>query len=382
MPERAGVNELSSVKAIFYQGAGVGTTTYTITAFDDADNVLDIVGLSFFSTVISWDHFIWGSGALLGTSQSLSVSEIPWAFPIVFDRMSIKISTTAASGIRLGKFLMEYNPTGYTAVGPVQGQITFTTPPPVPPVILPPPPPPPPAIDPGLPALLACMGSLPSPARQTLMNNALAALRTAGLLAKLDVLYVFAVEAADQSLCNWVNPATFHAVAHGSPAFTADRGYIGGAGAYVDTTWTPSTDAVNYTLDDASAFAWSPTSGLDTGVGILSNTGMTLQISVTGSSNIQLNDGTGNLAAAAGQSNGLVTGVRTATAVATLHLNNTAIDSSTRTSTSVPASSIHAASVSGLASSMMGAGASLSVPDIAALYSIFATYFTAIGCPL
>lgn len=380
--ERAGLNELSSVKSIFYQGAGVGTTTWTISILDDAENSLSSLGLQFITTQVVWDQFIWGSGASLGASQLLGAIEIPWQFPIVFDHFVIVISTNAALGVRIGKFFMEYQSTGYTAKGPLQGTSSsvFATPPSVPLPPAPPPVVPPPSLDPGLAPLLACMGSTPSSGRQILINNLLVSLRAAGFFTKLDILYVLAAEASDQSLCNWIDPTKFHAT-NNTASFTIDRGWANGN---VFTNWTPSTQAVNYTLNSASGFVWS-TINFNSVTQLLPNGGLTLNAGTTGNVNESINDG-GFFTPLANpsQSNGLFVIRRPSSSTVDLFNNTTNYASRSdpnAVSTSIPNVNILFNSDATRNISMMGAGANLTNTDIAALHDTFVTYFTAIGCP-
>lgn len=54
--------------------------------------------------------------------------------------------------------------------------------------------------------------------------------------------------------------AAFALTAVNSPTFTADRGYAGdGSTSYVDTTYNPSTDGVQFTLNAAHIMAWNRT---------------------------------------------------------------------------------------------------------------------------
>lgn len=379
MPERAGVNELSTVKAVLYLGSGAGVSTFTIIARDDAGNPINTVGVSFTTTIVTWDHFTWGSGVSLGASQQLSALDIPWTFPIVFDRMSIEVQVVAAVGVRIGKYLMDYQILGYTVKGPVLGMEVFSTPDPVP---LPPPPippPPPPVIDPGLAPLLACMPTQPTAARQVIINATLIALRAAGLLGKLDVLYVCATEVADQSLCNWVDPTKFHAT-NNSAVFTANRGWLGGAGTYIQPNWTPSTDAVNYTLNNASVFAWTPTD-VDSGSALMSADTTYMSPGYT------LNQTRLNTAVNSADvvsiisTNGLHTMVRTSLGGYKVYLNNNNYLNVTKTSTNVPTTNTFFATAIDRTASIFGAGAALTPADISNMYNIFVTYFTAIGSP-
>lgn len=77
----------------------------------------------------------------------------------------------------------------------------------------------------------------------------------AGTWAKKDIDYVFGAHTNDngEALTNWFNPGTFDAVLINAPAFVAFEGFTGdGATTNINTTWTPSTDGINYVQDSAS----------------------------------------------------------------------------------------------------------------------------------
>lgn len=86
-----------------------------------------------------------------------------------------------------------------------------------------------------------------------------------GVWAKLDALYMFATDTSTNALLNLVS-ATYNATATGAPTFTANSGYLGAAGKYVDTNFNPTTAvAPKYIRNDASIFAWSNTAAQKTG---------------------------------------------------------------------------------------------------------------------
>jgi hypothetical protein len=108
--------------------------------------------------------------------------------------------------------------------------------------------------------LLAAMSSQPDATRTTAINTLIAALKTAGIWAKLDVLYILAAHDAQAARLNWKTPASFTATAVNTPTFTTDRGYNGnGSTSYLTTGFTPSTHATQMTQNSASVFAWNRT---------------------------------------------------------------------------------------------------------------------------
>lgn len=101
----------------------------------------------------------------------------------------------------------------------------------------------------------------PSDTDKTNINNLVTTLKTEGIWDALDILYVLAAADSQAALVNWKNPGTKTLVVGGSPSFTAYRGFTGnGTNTYLETNWTPSAEGVNYTLNDASLWAWCLTS--------------------------------------------------------------------------------------------------------------------------
>ncbi|PWT78213.1 MAG: hypothetical protein C5B60_01495 [Chloroflexi bacterium] len=115
MPDRPTLSELACGKAIFYQGYGAGNTAYNVSMLDQDSNVIDSCNLQYTAVQTLWDQFTWGSGVWLGTSANLRATEIAWHFPLVFDRMSIRISVQAAAGLRLASVILDIEELGYTA---------------------------------------------------------------------------------------------------------------------------------------------------------------------------------------------------------------------------------------------------------------------------
>jgi len=84
-------------------------------------------------------------------------------------------------------------------------------------------------------------------------NRLVRTLRDEGLWDRMDLFYVFAQDASDNALINWVNPGTFDASAILAPEFTAYEGYtVDGVGSYLDTNYAPSDDAINLSLNSAA----------------------------------------------------------------------------------------------------------------------------------
>lgn len=110
--------------------------------------------------------------------------------------------------------------------------------------------------------LLAAFTSEPTGARKMVIDDLVAALKTAGVWTKLDALYVLAAHDAQAARQNWKNPAAFALTLHGTanPTFTADSGYTtDGVDNYLDTNFNPATAGGVYAQNSACFGIWSAT---------------------------------------------------------------------------------------------------------------------------
>lgn len=109
-------------------------------------------------------------------------------------------------------------------------------------------------------ALLAAMAVQPDATRAELIDDTIIALKAAGIWDELDRLWVMAAHTEQAALLNWLNPAAGNLIAVNAPTFTVDQGHAGnGTTSYLNTQFKPSTDGVNYTLNDASFGLYSRT---------------------------------------------------------------------------------------------------------------------------
>ncbi len=85
---------------------------------------------------------------------------------------------------------------------------------------------------------------------------------TDGVWTKLDFLYILATADSTTALLNLVS-SSYNGIAHGSPTFTADRGFTGTQASstiYIDTQFNPSNAAGRkYGQSDAHISAWNIT---------------------------------------------------------------------------------------------------------------------------
>lgn len=113
---------------------------------------------------------------------------------------------------------------------------------------------------------------IPSSAQQIVQNQLVLDLKAGGVWSKLDVFYVFATgtgaTTAFASL-NWKAPASYQATLNNPLAFATNNGLTASSTGNVSTNFAPSTNGVEYKLNDASRFAWVHTAGTGTidGVG-------------------------------------------------------------------------------------------------------------------
>jgi hypothetical protein len=105
------------------------------------------------------------------------------------------------------------------------------------------------------------MGTEPDDTRKGIIDTLISDLKTAGIWAKLDVLWVLAAHDAQAARLNWKAPASFALTAVNSPTFTTDRGYAGnGSTSYLTTGWDPATNGSQWTQNNAEIAFWSRTS--------------------------------------------------------------------------------------------------------------------------
>ncbi len=104
-------------------------------------------------------------------------------------------------------------------------------------------------------ALFARFTTPPDTARKGLINDAIKSLKTAGVWAKLDALYLFAAADNQAARRNWIADQ-YNVTAVASPVFTADRGYQGdGAASYLRTGFNASTAVSPKFVQNSAAYA-------------------------------------------------------------------------------------------------------------------------------
>ncbi|MGO4724631.1 MULTISPECIES: phage tail protein [unclassified Inquilinus] len=207
------------------------------------------------------------------------------------------------------------------------------------------------AIDADAWAYIAAMTVMPSFARQTLLNTLFIALKTAGVWAVLDCLYLLAAHDAQAARLNAKAPATFALTATASPVFTADHGYKGTgvgstAGGYLTSTFVPSTAGGQWALNSAHLSVWvrtaATTSASQTSAEIgTSGAFIFTKDAVSGNIRTALNDGSvSNTAAGAPTGLGHFCLSRTGSTVCAKYHDGAAQAASAVTSTALPATAV------------------------------------------
>ena len=142
-------------------------------------------------------------------------------------------------------------------------------------------------------ALLARMTTQPSMQRRIAIDNLIGRLKTAGVWAKLDALYVLAAHEVGTAVLNWVS-TNYNLTSGTPPTFTANL-YVQGNGTtqFYDTQFNPTTAvSPKYVQDSAHIGAWqvnTVTSAVmgHTGATLIPGTGPTYRLNgavgITGS---------------------------------------------------------------------------------------------------
>lgn len=95
--------------------------------------------------------------------------------------------------------------------------------------------------------------TLPSSGQQTKQNQLMLNMKSSGAWAKLDTFAMFATDGNSVfALIDWKRLTTY---TNNSCTFTANQGFTGnGSNGFIDTNFNPSTNGVNYMLNNASRY--------------------------------------------------------------------------------------------------------------------------------
>jgi len=223
------------------------------------------------------------------------------------------------------------------------------------------------------------------------INNLIVAGKAHGWWTKMDVFYVFAVgtNSTDARL-NWKS-SSYTASNVNSVSWVAYRGFTGnGSTSYLNTTYTPSTNGVNYTLNSASGGVYSRTNSnlsvVDMGSSLtIGNDRLELAIRYGNVFYGFVNSGQGTVASS--DSSGLFVASRTASNVFFLSRNGSVIANPNTASSSLASLPVYicggnlggltAPSTRQYAAAFMGGG--LTPTESADLSTDLNAYMTAVG---
>ena len=179
-------------------------------------------------------------------------------------------------------------------------------------------------------------------ARQTIENDLIVDLRTAGTWTGMDWFWVGATDTIANSLYDWTVNAN-DPTAVNSPAFVENQGYTSSlAGAYINSGFALDVDAVNFTLNSSTLGLYIRTNvsegKYDMGI---QSTAYTVIISrASDLFYFNVNQG-GHLTVANSDSRGLFGAIRTANNLVAGYRNNDSLKSGTNASTSIPSGNVY-----------------------------------------
>jgi hypothetical protein len=230
----------------------------------------------------------------------------------------------------------------------------------------------------------------------TAYTNLICGLVTDGVWSKLDILYIFATQDTTTAQLNLVQ-TSYPATLHGSPTFTANRGYtgVGGSTVYIDTGFNPvSAPSPKYVLNSAHMSAWNLTDTPDsTTMGSLNGADQALiNIKFSGNNNFyaRINDtSAGGNTSGIGSMIGHWLASRDGSASTGAYFNGSNFFTPLDVSGAIPNVNMYVlgANSSGTPTGLNNQqaaitfGGSLVPPDPANLYSRLRTYMTAVGVP-
>jgi len=226
--------------------------------------------------------------------------------------------------------------------------------------------------------------TLPSGGQQTLQNDLLVALKAAGVWSKLDTFANFATDGdSDFALIDWIRLTDY--TAFNSPTFTTNQGFTGdGTSSYVSSNYTPSIDAINFTLNNASFGTFVRdfgTVGTGRNAISLSSNGVPLWFRFN-DQRLYVNSNSFVPAIIAPANKSFVVGDRDSISLHSYYLNGNFVASDTDISSTIPSVNLWALKQAGTYSdgqiSSVFAGASLNPTEQSNFYSSLNSYLTSL----
>lgn len=91
---------------------------YQISAIDDQGTTLNSLAITAFNAGGLWGGFTWGATPWASIFSIPHVFDVPWNDPIIFQKLAIGHTVTAAAGVSVGTTFARYQNTGYTTTIP------------------------------------------------------------------------------------------------------------------------------------------------------------------------------------------------------------------------------------------------------------------------
>jgi hypothetical protein len=239
-------------------------------------------------------------------------------------------------------------------------------------------------------AVVAAGGTVSGP-RKTLVDTLIKGLKTDGVWAKLDRLWLFAAENSKSALTDLVGLTQATPVS--APTFTADRGYAGDASSsYLNSNYNAATSGVQWTLDSAHIAAWDNTSRANAAIvisGAYDGSAVSDLMPWYGGGIVTRINGGGLAGLTNGTSQGFFVGQRPGSNIVSGYYNGTLCGSFGDTSNHIINLPLYicgrndSSFSSGMADqvSMVSYGASFTGAQITNYYNRLRTYMTAVGVP-
>jgi hypothetical protein len=184
-------------------------------------------------------------------------------------------------------------------------------------------------------AVLAAYGTPPHDTIKIIQNALVYSLDTAGLLNRMDLLYIHCNNNSANALINWINPGTYNAdLPEGNePTFTANKGFTGASASQlrISTNFNPGSGTHNFTLNDCAIGVVTLDNLQEDGAlyGTTSDFGTFIRFLPRNTSNqaqLFMNDGVGEARTHANSAAGHWIGSRTASDAGDIFYNGVALD--------------------------------------------------------
>jgi hypothetical protein len=237
-------------------------------------------------------------------------------------------------------------------------------------------------------AYIAEMSEAPDATRSHLINTYVLTLKDAGIWPLMDIIYLVAAHDDNASRINLKTPGSF-AMANVStgPTFEADAGQTGnGSSTALSTQWTPSTQAVRFTQNDASMWVWCTTdvaeNAADCGAAVTHNSFIRAR-SAGDAISVSINSGT-TTTVSIGTSIGLTGVSRNGASIQDVWKNGVQVGAGAGASTGLPAGAVR---ICGRATDLFSskqiaffaAGASLNATQALDFYNATLAYLEGVG---